>query len=514
MPLMLHLGYFGLAPGIGGFVLMRSRLNDGGDDSEHPVPPLPPLTEADPLETTRFAIASLFLGGPFFRRGLRSRLEPSLKARAPELGLDTELLVRMHDFVEGRNLRYAVLGTLALIPIGVALATTNFAITWLSFFLGIAIYAHKAERERNRFLPLLDRDDYSPEVLVEECALPKLRRDLHFPLGLAPHENVIVYSGYVPFPGFGVPVGSSSFTVDLERPAEDAHRALREKRASDAPKKVTLEEVYAALREELGTVPCAHMEERKLMTIQGRQLGVGSSLLPEPYEPPIQAVNLEEDDQNLWVPSQGGRWYRTHTFYTWDGDVAITYCVRAGIVGTGLLIDVVRMLLAPLAPSHRGIDRRPREHWVSDLEFFGRCIVIGGFYPAIAGLSVLGRMTEGVRDLFGGELRSQRGEARRDRGFDYGAPASIREGMATGNFERYVQRADVEVIMHAAEQRVMDALVDLLDDKGVDTSALRERQLAILNTGIIGDVKARAVSVGVQSSAQVETSRLRRSSNK
>jgi hypothetical protein len=99
--------------------------------------------------------------------------------------------------------------------------------------------------------------------------------------------------------------------------------------------------------------------------------------------------------------------------------------------------------------------------------------------------------------------RSAQAAIREDLGFDYGAETSVRELGMADRYNNYFQRLDVDKFQKLVELHVLQAVVDFLDDRGVDTSTLRQRQVFIQNSHtIFGDVSAGAVAIGAGATAK------------
>jgi len=364
--------------------------------------------------------------------------------------------------------------------------------------LGIGVYAHKTEEEHSQLLPLLGRSQFDASALVDHLDLPPAPDELR-PIGLRRNENVVIYGGFVPFAGFGVPVGNSSFTVDTSRAARDPKAVLRQAPAVSSPGSVDVAELEMLIDSGLRQIPCSGCESKVLLFLDGQAL-LDSPLLPHALQEPIQYVAVGQNGDNSWHGPEGGRWYHAHSYTSWDGEIVLTYFVRAALSGSTLMVDLVRTILPPVASKYRLIDHQARPHWRTDLERFGSYFVVGLAYPLMAAASVGRRVAE----TFGHGDEPEEDAIRRDLGYNYGAVGSLRERMSSREYTHYVQRSDIALIIHAAEQRIMDVIVDYLDGRGIDASMLRERQIAILNTGLIGDVNATAVSVGNQSGARVD----------
>jgi hypothetical protein len=73
------------------------------------------------------------------------------------------------------------------------------------------------------------------------------------------------------------------------------------------------------------------------------------------------------------------------------------------------------------------------------------------------------------------------------------------------NYRRYFQRLDREMYVKTLEQRLLDAIIQFLDEHNVDVSDLVERQTTILNNGVMlsgGTIQAESLAVGTGARAR------------
>lgn len=72
----------------------------------------------------------------------------------------------------------------------------------------------------------------------------------------------------------------------------------------------------------------------------------------------------------------------------------------------------------------------------------------------------------------------------RSRSFNYGAAFSLREAASDRLYYRYFQMLDRELYAKTIEHRVLDALVEFMEDHNIDSSDLIQRQTTIYNSGM------------------------------
>jgi len=101
----------------------------------------------------------------------------------------------------------------------------------------------------------------------------------------------------------------------------------------------------------------------------------------------------------------------------------------------------------------------------------------------------------------------QRREITQTLRFDYGSSRSPRERAADERFQRYFQQLDRDMHVKIIERTVLAAIVDFLDDKGIDTTELVQRQTTILNNGVFvtGGATVNAQSMAGGTGAQAST---------
>src|SRR5215218_1449375 len=71
-----------------------------------------------------------------------------------------------------------------------------------------------------------------------------------------------------------------------------------------------------------------------------------------------------------------------------------------------------------------------------------------------------------------------------DRPVDYGARYSVRELGQASTWKNYFQELDWYRQLQVVQSQLLDAILDFLEAHDVDTSEFRQRQSAILNTGV------------------------------
>ncbi|KND58317.1 hypothetical protein BVER_05200 [Candidatus Burkholderia verschuerenii] len=170
--------------------------------------------------STRAMCASAFLLGESFRsRVLDDPVEKGL-AVAPELDIDVRLLAQVCKFARARDAKYdlfLILALLLCLPLWALDSNVGIAGVVVTT---AAIFLYKTYDERSNLLPRFRKDRAGS---AQMSLFTSVQLDTYLSSALASDEqNVIVYSGFNPFVGAGVEIGSWSFSLDVSRPAKDA----------------------------------------------------------------------------------------------------------------------------------------------------------------------------------------------------------------------------------------------------------------------------------------------------
>jgi hypothetical protein len=200
------------------------------------------------------------------------------------------------------------------------------------------------------------------------------------------------------------------------------------------------------------------------------------------------------------------RHYKWLRIFDWDHELILSYFLRFSLWGDHLFVEVNRFLLPPLQETYRKIDQLAEPYGL--IEQVGRiggllvgCVVAGPFIAIWNTLLLLGRwLKEAAKmDPFDWKRRRRAARIRRETGFDYGAETSLRMQFSRNAYNHYFQKLDHEMYSKVFEKQILEALITFLAEHNIDTSDIKERQNAILNTGLImqgGELQTEALAVG------------------
>lgn len=334
-------------------------------------------------------------------------------------------------------------------------------------------------------------------------------------IGDEQHGNVTVYSRYSPFVGAGQLMDTWSLAIDLARPAERADRFGFDGGPPAEPPPIRVADLQRWVTERLSRLGDLHVAAGDRMTglrlerqvfVSGQAVRGREAFLPDPKGAPtirIDDVALERVASEAAGPV---RQYLCARASSWEEELVVSVFLHMATTGRTLFLEATTCLLAPIRPEYHAVDSMPAEMTPGALLELLRSsllTVVPAFCSAPAELAtvLLSPLRQHIR------RRSAQAAIREDLGFDYGAETSARELGMAGSYDNYFQRLDVDKFRKLVELHVFQAVVDFLDDRGVDTSTLRQRQVFVQNSNTMnfGDntnIRAGgAVSVGAGATA-------------
>lgn len=445
-------------------------------------------------EVNRLLGAQAFLGGRSFRQKVLGFYRFREDATAPEHGLNVRLLVQTCLAAEREQMAFdrAFVASAVVCAVG-AVEIWMLALGLLAAGAVCAGRQHLARSRAKAFLrtrfnfaacaQAFGRENVPGSI---EAALP--RND----------QNVIVYSGFVPFVGAGSFQGSWSFNCALSAP--------REHGSSQGLRVFTTTALYSRIRSSMEAMNIPGLQCADKLFVNGCEvrgpepLCEGGSLRPvQVLAAPGLAQSMEANDERI-------RHYLCVQVADWGGEVITTFFIRFVLRGNGLYVELNRFFLGPIADDYREVDKiADLTPWLRMTRAFGD-VIAGPFHGIGACLAVAGRLQEALANLIGADRRRK---ARMKKitckiGYDFGASSSLRELLSRPELRHYFQRSDEDFTRKLIERNVLDEIANFLEEHGFDSSDVRERRTTILNNGIIvngGDVRSESLAVGAGATA-------------
>jgi len=453
-------------------------------------------------DPTRYLTSSAFILKRRHARDILRLLGEKTRAVAPEPGLDMDLLLRVYNFVAKRETIYQVFFALLSLPIISAIiealdtgSDQAAGAIIVSLLPSMALYLFKRLRDRFFYLPLFAADTYSAESVRKEKCFRKAPGNVLKNAIPSKEQNVVVYKCFTPFVGAGVNLGGWSFTTDVSRPKEQVGTALK-------PVPFNIRELYSVIDSSVNSLGFRGLTNSDFLYVHGTDLRKDRIFLPELYGRPVQQVDQSIVEDHRGISDCRIRHYKWIRVHDWNDELILSYFLRCSRQGNILFVETTRFLLTPLADEYRKVDvllaRNLRESLAT---MFYESVFIGPLYALCSQFMLFAKLIEGMQSE-----RQKRRLIKENPLFNYGVDQSIRERYSSKSFDHYFQKLDGRMYLQVLEKDILDATITFLDEHNINTSDIKERQTAILNTGVIvqgGDLNAQSLAVGTGSQAVV-----------
>lgn len=458
-----------------------------------------PSTPTRQSETTRYLCAAAYLDRGFANHVITKVLEEEHRAVAPSYGVDVVPVVR-HCLTAERRRRLRDLALIGVVLVGgpillLAGASPAGVVLRLLLLAWAVVFVESAVNRYEVLAARLLRDRFDPAA----PQAPLTRRQARLLRELHENErgNVTVYSGFSPFVGCGLDQGGWSFALNAGKGRRDLHETLE-------PIPFEVEELHDEVVSALRALDLHQVRIEDRLYVNGQDIRDDRRFLPDPFARPGAWADAETLHQFLRNPTQRVRHYTCIQVVDWQGELVLSIFFRCTKAGGNLFVEASYFLLPPLREEYHKIDNlRATPDLAGGAELALKAAI--GTIPVLvmAPFHVLAHLTSGLTRWQ--ERRSMRRTIRANPSFDYGATTSIRQSGMSPNYRRYFQRLDREMYVKTLEQRLLDAIIQFLDQHNVDVSDLVERQTTILNNGVMlsgGTIQAESLAVGTGARAR------------
>ncbi len=456
-------------------------------------------------DLTRRLCASAYLNPLFRRHVIDTVIHEELRAIAPNPGVNVEAVVahvlNAHRIKQTRDFLVAgiVVGMGILTLILRALnAPPAFLLLLSAFTIVAAIVVVILElwtTEVGIVAGRLSRAKFDPNfegASINDRLKERLKKIEAYQVG-----NIVIYSGFSPFSGSGINLGSWSFLVSIDKAKGGEHDA-------SLPSKVVITELYEQIDAAVEALQLPTLTIRNRLYLNGRDVRAVYGAEMNPLSAPVPQVdekNFAELSQETSAESL--RYYKSIHVESWQGELILSMYYRLQKRGNNLFVEVSFFLLCPVSDIHTRSDSLlPSPTFRQGAILVVRGLVVGflvaWFWYVVLGWKVLSWLKHVL------EKRQVRREAKERYDFDYGARTSIREHAASTEYRRYFQKLDKEYFSKALDKTLLESILAYLHERDIDTSELRERTNVILNEGILvtgGKFEAESVAVGAKARA-------------
>jgi hypothetical protein len=410
------------------------------------------------------------------------RLEDRHKARLPEVGLDTTMLLAEAKAARIRNGLFSIL-----------LLAPMFWIISLIFEYQLVEYG-EISLEGYIFSYL------NPALLIATLGLAKtisvnhyLRKNIVNAKD-TPDDitklNAIIFGGFSPFAGYGIDLDGWSFTIDTRKPKIDGTPTL------DINQKEFLNHISSDLAKDM----TEGMIQDKLF-VNGLRVRGNQQFLSDIKASPTTSIEQSIVEDMIGSPEQDARHYRSLTLPLTHGHMFLTFFYRSSLLGGNLFIESRSFLLPPIKPELTELVQLPTRSGLTYYTrlFFSKLALspISWISGPISVFSMLGKFQSHIIwALFGHPEDKLK---KRSETYNYGHVLSLREEWAAKTYQTYFQMLDKDMATKTFQHIIINSIVEYLDGKGIATEDIKERRTQIFNSGVIvsgGTVNAQQLAVG------------------
>jgi hypothetical protein len=452
-------------------------------------------------DACRYLAAAAYHDGAFRDSVLEFFRHRWYRAPAPEFGID-EALVHQHcRYADLRELiRNIAMLLVFLVVAGAPIlsllsepqaAKEILAESALNFIIvlclsGLIMFAERLHTEHFLIAKQFSRDRF---INIDTPVLSDVEA-----------QNLVAYGGYAPFVGSGYGLGGWSFSVNLERTKEEFGKAVKAQPFDSRGLLTYIQQRMDRLRNN-------NLRYREVLFADGRLLRDNASRLMQDGQPRrrVSADTLEKLSDSS---AAGTRSYLCVHIADWSGELVISIYFRCKKYESSLFFEASYFILPPPKRAFFRIDEAELELRPSTIaRLLVTSLLLTPLVIVKAAVQIPSRLLAPLSHWL--ERRRIRRSITRNPRFNFGAVTSIRELGMENYFRVYFQQLDRERHVKTVEQCAIDAIIEFLDAHNIDTSDIRDRRQAVLNTGVIvsgGDFNAGNVAVG--SNARATMSRL------
>jgi hypothetical protein len=307
--------------------------------------------------------------------------------------------------------------------------------------------------------------------------------------------NVTLHAAPSPFLGSGDLVRDWSMALDLRRsPAEGGGPV-------DSVDPVALHERVRARLRRMGGSGLPEPERVPGLALMDHVVATGErpvdDPLLDPARVPYSQASPEAIEAIIRYPQGSLRYYQRSTVGAegkdvrtpgrelvvgrQDQEIAVSTFLYLAVEGGMLYAEFVATVLRPIRDSYHLIDRLVPER------LLGRALRESLSTMLIDFVAAPVRLVASLISLLGYGSRMNRADrdVQEYRVYDYGAWQSIRQLAASPRMRTYLQLLDAEKYYKLVERAITGAVLEYLDEHGVDTAEYQNRATMIHNSGLV-----------------------------
>jgi hypothetical protein len=450
---------------------------------------------ANRSDATRYLCAAAQLESGFTERVIEELVAEELRAVPTSPGVDLTPVVKHALAARTRQRVRDILLLLTLLALVVAFFSFNVLLFVLLLVIGwgvvlgeqlIAVYG------------VVAGDLTASNFNADAAPMPRqahVRRRVES-IASQTRGNVTVYSGYNAFSSYGVRIGAWSFLLDV-----------RKARTGSVVTPLDADELHSEVWSRVHSLDVGSVTTEDRLFVDGRDLRGDRRFLPGGDvgipAPAVDAVVVRALRLN---PEDRVRPYACFHIVGWRGQLVLSTFFRSVVTDQHLFVEVTHTVMPPVREEFQEVDHLLSRPTMSQL----------GTLAARSLRRTPLRLISSVRALRPSptsqwQLSKRRREQRRQIDaalrFDYGAHCVPRQIASDSRYQRYFQELDGDHYAKAVERAVLEAVLEALNEHGIDTSEFEQRQTTILNNGVYvtGGASVHAGSVAAGAGAQART---------
>jgi hypothetical protein len=448
-------------------------------------------------EMTRYLCAAVTINKDLATTLIENILEEQHRAVAVTPGLDLVAVLKYALAANRRRMTRDVLLFLTLCLLGLSIASVIgiLLVVPLLFIAWLIVFIEHYASFYGRAAKGLRPGNFDPTIAHAPAHGSFTANQLDRIAAAAREGNVILYSAFPPFLGYGRVRSSWSVAIDVTKPRRGA-----------VPQPFTAQEIYDHIKLEVARLDLPRLEMTDRVVVSGHDIENDMRFLPDPQGMPATSVSDDTVRQLIAVPEEHARPYLAISMTGWHGDIVVTTFLRVVLTQTDLFVETAHTVVPPIREAFKAIDELGLTPTGS--EFF-----------SVVGLTIVGtvpRLLGSIPSLLHALGADGRREKKRRRVYqtsDYGALLSVREAAADTRWQRYFQIVDDTRYARVVELRILRSLTEFLKAHDVDTSSLEAQTETVINNGVSisgnATVVAGQIAGGPEAQAAGIISRLR-----
>jgi len=292
-----------------------------------------------------------------------------------------------------------------------------------------------------------------------------------------PDQNVIVYSGFLPFVGSGVDLDGWSFAIDVTKGAQKMTATLM-------PEPLQVRELYDCIDQAMKALKLPRLTISDKLYVHGTAISDYPIFFDALKKRPITRIDNRQMKQWMETFSEDVRYYKCMRVLSWNGELIVSIFIRFIQIEKNLFVEANYMLLPPLKEEYYLLDLLGTSSTWEKLWNLAVPSFLSTFSLWL--LSPLRVLAYLFRDW---SANSEQARIERliatNPAFDYGASTSLRQEASSSAYRLHFQKLDKEMYVKIIERQLLESIIGFLDSKNIDTTDLKARQEMILNNGVI-----------------------------